>query len=175
MNLLPHKATPFERAMANSVARISDIPVPLRDLWNPQKCPVNLLPWLAWALSVDEWDTNWTEQQKRNVITASVEVHRQKGTIGAVRKALEPFGLGNAIQEWWQTEPCGKPHTFKLSLAFIVTPADIQDSIAATLRRVKPVRSQMLIELVVGFLGQINVIGILRVCTFHRISAHAIY
>ncbi|WP_218789976.1 phage tail protein I, partial [Klebsiella pneumoniae] len=27
-----------------------------RDLWNPWKCPVKFLPYLAWAFSVDRWE-----------------------------------------------------------------------------------------------------------------------
>ncbi len=175
MSLLPPNTTPQERVIAETIARISDVPVPLRTLWNPQKCPANLLPWLAWALSVDEWDANWTEQQKRDTIAASVEVHRKKGTIGAVRKVLEPFGLSNAIQEWWQMEPRGKPYTFRILLSFITTPAHIQDSIISAVRRVKPVRSEMTVELATGFLGQVNIVGILRPILFARISAQITY
>jgi phage tail P2-like protein len=34
-------------------------------LWNPQTCPLAALPWLAWTLSIDKWDTDWTEERKR--------------------------------------------------------------------------------------------------------------
>jgi phage tail P2-like protein len=171
MKLLPPNATPQEQALEKTASRISDVPVPLRTLWNPRKCPSNLLPWLAWALSVDEWNTEWSEEQKRNTIAASIQVHREKGTIGAVRKALEPFGLSNTIQEWWQMKPRAKAHTFKLVLLFITLPAHIQDSIIAAVHRAKPVRSQMTVEAVGEFLGQVNIIGILRPTLFTRISA----
>ena len=52
-DLLPANATPLERALAETTARLSDVAVPIRDLWSPENCPTELLPWLAWALSVD--------------------------------------------------------------------------------------------------------------------------
>ena len=94
--LLPSNATPLERALASVLARISDVPVPIADLWSPARCPVALLPWLAWALSVDEWDSGWTEEVQRDVIAASVDIHRHKGTIWAMRRALVVAGLGDA-------------------------------------------------------------------------------
>ena len=175
MTLLPPNATAQERALEKAISKISDIPVPIRDVWNPWKCPDKLLPWLAWALSVDEWNADWTEEQKRRTIAASVEVHRKKGTIGAVRKALESFGLSNAIQEWWQMTPRGKPYTFKLLLSFITTPAETQNSIIAAVNRVKPVRSAMTLELVNGYLGKVNIVGFVRPIVFTRISAKFVY
>ncbi|MCP6111406.1 phage tail protein I, partial [Klebsiella pneumoniae] len=46
----------LEQRAAAACASISDLNVPLRDLWNPWKCPVKFLPYLAWAFSVDSWD-----------------------------------------------------------------------------------------------------------------------
>ena len=93
------------------MARISDIPLETGKLWNPDSCPADLLPWLAWALSVDEWDSNWNEQTKRELIKASAIIHLKKGTIGAVKDALSAFGYESDIEEWWQHN--GQPHTFK--------------------------------------------------------------
>ena len=42
--LLPPNATALERALASVIARISDVPVPIGDLWNPARCPAPLLP-----------------------------------------------------------------------------------------------------------------------------------
>ncbi len=99
-SLLPHNATHTERAIEAATDR--PIPVLIGDLCNPATCPAALLPWLAWALSVDDWDPEWSEEVKRNVIAVSVEVHRRKGTVWAMRRALDAAGLGDAkIQESW--------------------------------------------------------------------------
>lgn len=113
-DLLPPSATAQERALSEATARLSDVPLLVRESWNPQTCPVSLLPWLAWALSVDEWDTTWTEQEKRDVIESSLMIHRHKGTIGAVRRALTPLGYLIDVVEWWETTPKGDPYTFSI-------------------------------------------------------------
>jgi phage tail P2-like protein len=73
-----------------------------------------LLPWLAWAFSADFWDPNWTEDQKRNAISTSISVQRYKGTIGAVKNALDSLGFDVTIEEWWQMSPAGAPYTFNV-------------------------------------------------------------
>lgn len=95
-DLLPPTATDQERALSESVARLGAIDVPLASLWDPQTCPVALLPWLAWALSVDEWDPAWSEQVKRDVLAASIELHQLKGTVYAVRRAITSQGYPDA-------------------------------------------------------------------------------
>jgi phage tail P2-like protein len=95
-SLLPPNATPQETAIEAATARIGEVPVPNATLWTPATCPAALLPWLAWALSVDEWDGTWPEERQRAVIAASVAVHRRKGTRGAVVAALAAAGYGTA-------------------------------------------------------------------------------
>lgn len=46
-SLLPPGSTPLERRLAQTCSGISDLQVPLRDLWNPATCPVSFLPYLA--------------------------------------------------------------------------------------------------------------------------------
>ena len=58
-------------------------------------CPSDLLSWLAWTLSVDTWDTNWSEDQKRQSIAHSYLVHMRKGTVSSVREVLKGAGYGN--------------------------------------------------------------------------------
>lgn len=115
-NLLPPNASVLERNLAAAMAAIGDINVPIADLLNPDACPTAALPWLAFALSVDSWDPDWTESQKREAVKASLGVHRIKGTIGAVRKALSALGFRAELQEWFNQIPLGEPYTFRLLL-----------------------------------------------------------
>lgn len=94
--LLPDNATAQEIALDLATSRIGDVAVDIRAVMNPQACPAHLLPWLAWALSVDEWDAEWTEETKRAAVAASVGVHRRKGTRAAVRAAIAAAGYGDA-------------------------------------------------------------------------------
>lgn len=114
--LLPPNATPQEIALAGAVSRISNIPLPIRDLRRSDTCPEALLPWLAWTFSLDEWSADWTPEQKRASIANSVFLHRHKGTIGAVRGALAALGVGARVQEWFNQTPRGAPYTYKLLL-----------------------------------------------------------
>lgn len=170
-DLLPPNATPQERSLATTIARLSDVPVALRDLWNAQTCPAAFLPWLAWGMSVDEWDSTWTEKQKRDVIAASVEVHRKKGTIGAVKRVLDSFGLGVSIKEWFELDPPGTPHTFKLLLSIDTIPIGAREAIIEAIKRVKPVRSDFDIEYAAGYGCPLNVTGNGQVTLYQRFTA----
>ena len=76
-------------------AAIDSLPLPIKQIRYPDQCPANLLPWLAWDYSVDIWDSIWSEQTQRDVIDASVFVHRHKGTPAAVLRALEAMNYDN--------------------------------------------------------------------------------
>lgn len=95
--------------------------VPLRDLYNADTCPVHLLPHLAWAWSVDRWDYRWTEATKRAAIKASYYIHAHKGTIGALRRVVEPLGYLIEIIEWFKMVPEGIPGTFALKVGVLDT------------------------------------------------------
>lgn len=113
-SLLPLNSTQLERAV--EVATDETTEVPLRTLYNPDTCPAHLLYQLAWAWSVDRWDDTWPEEVKRSVIRSSFYVHAHKGTIGALRRVVEPFGYLIEVVEWFQTEPMGVPGTFALKI-----------------------------------------------------------
>ncbi|NWB21515.1 phage tail protein I [Pseudomonas sp. D4002] len=120
-HLLPGNSTSLERQAAQALAQIQRVPIPLRQLCNPNTCPVPLLPYLAWAFSVDRWDSNWTEATKRAAIRSSRYIHAHKGTIGALRRVVEPLGYLIEVMEWWQTAPEGAPGTFALKVGVLDT------------------------------------------------------
>lgn len=122
--LLPSSATRLERLAATAGARVTDMPVILRALWNPEDCPSALLPWLAWAWSVDSWRDSWSDRQKRNTIAEALEVQQIKGTIGSVRRALAAIGFQTRVQEWHRQTPIGEPYTFRLYLDVDQEPMD---------------------------------------------------
>ena len=113
-SLLPPSASSFMRCAEAVGTRITDIPVDLNTLWSPDTCPVHLLPYLAWAFSVDRWDRNWPEETKRQVIRDAWLIHRHKGTISALRRAIEPLGYLIRVSEWWEFG--GEPGTFTVEV-----------------------------------------------------------
>ena len=113
-SLLPLNSTPLERAV--EAASVEDLQTALRTLYNPDTCPAHLLYQLAWAWSVDRWDEKWSEAVKRSVIRSAFYIHAHKGTIGALRRVVEPFGYLIEVVEWFQTVPEGVPGTFALKV-----------------------------------------------------------
>ncbi len=91
--LLPPNSTPLERALEETQARIGEIPVPIPTVWRWDECPEELLPWLAWALSVDFWSDEWPTEKKREIIRNSIELHRLKGTLEGIRRYLDFAGI----------------------------------------------------------------------------------
>lgn len=115
-SLLPGNASALSRAMseaaAEAVARLPRWDV-IPDALRHSASPAPLLPFLAWEWSVDEWSPAWPEVQKRTAIAASWDVHRVKGTVYALRVALDVLGLGAEVREWWSYG--GAPYTFRLA------------------------------------------------------------
>lgn len=142
--LLPLNSTPLELGI--EAASVENIAVVLRSLYNPDTCPVRLLPQLAWAWSVDRWDSSWTEAVKRTVIRSAFFVHSRKGTIGALRRVVEPFGYLIEVAEWWQLQPEGVPGTFSLRVG--VSDAGIDEQTYLELARLiddaKPVSRHLI-------------------------------
>jgi phage tail P2-like protein len=117
--LLPPGSSALERRLAQACSSISGLNVPLRDLWNPDTCPVNFLPYLAWAFSVDRWNESWAESVKRKVVQDAFYIHQHKGTVSAIRRVVEPLGYLIRVIEWWKTNDA--PGTFRLDVGVLDT------------------------------------------------------
>ncbi|QII37362.1 phage tail protein I [Rouxiella badensis] len=157
-SLLPSGSTQFERLAAEACAAVSDLAVPLRDLWNPDTCPVAFLPYLAWAFSVDRWDEKWTAAEKRQAINSTFYIHRRKGTVAAIRRIIENLGYSMTLTEWWQiADPRG---TFRLTVDVneIGITADLINELERLISDAKPVsRSVSQLSLSVKVAGVISV------------------
>ena len=142
--LLPPNASALEKNLADITA--VNLPITLANHWNPERCPKALLPWLAWALAVDHWDSDWSEAIQRQCIADSITVHRQKGTVAAIERVLQTLGVQAELEEWF--EHGGKPYTFQLTAwidftdpeRFFLCPATYRQ-LQQTINHVKPIRS----------------------------------
>ncbi len=112
--LLPPSSTAWMRSTEAATARLSGITVAIRTLWTPTACPVDLLPYLAWALSVDRWDKDWPAERKIAVIQRSYWLHCRKGTRAAVRRVIEDMGFSATFAEWFDVGD--EPGTFRLEV-----------------------------------------------------------
>lgn len=97
MSLLPSNATQLERAIEAVMSGMLTIDVPVDRLWSPERCPAAVLPYLAWAFSVDEWDRDWPEERQRAVVAEAIAIQRRKGTPWAIRRTLALMGYGDAL------------------------------------------------------------------------------
>lgn len=97
-SLLPRNRTAVELQLEQTLAVKHSLDTDIiRKLHEPSECPMALLPWLAFALSLDEWDDNWSEAVKRQYISDSIVIHKHKGTAYAIKTALQALGYESVI------------------------------------------------------------------------------
>jgi len=151
-SLLPPNATDTERKLEEALARSDGIPVGLETLWRSSTCPEAVLPWLAWAFSLDTWDGGWTEAAKRAAIGEAVFVHRMKGTRASLVAAFAGIGIDAEVSEWF--EHGGPRNTFRLELGganIFAAGFRLEESFYRTAHRIvettKPVREHYAVRI----------------------------
>lgn len=146
-DLLPNNATEQERTLSLATTRLDEVAVLVRETWDPDTCPEQALPWLAWALSIDQWDVDWTAAQKRAAIKAAIAVQRTKGTIGAVRRSLRALDIEARVLEWHRQQSIGSEYTYKLFIeardGSPVTSLEEIEGAIAVVDRTKSLRSHL--------------------------------
>ena len=85
-DLLPPNATPAERAIAASLH--ATLPVPLRQIMDPNATPTAWLPWLAAHDSVDLWFEDWAVARKRQMVNLAPTLARLTGTVAGPQAFL---------------------------------------------------------------------------------------
>lgn len=121
-DLLPPSASRMERVAARVCASLGEVPVPLRQLWNPWTCRADLLPYLAWAFSVDRWDEAWPINTKRKAVADAFYLHKYKGTTGTFTLDIGVEDQGISEETYQELErliadvkPCSR-HMLGMSL-----------------------------------------------------------
>ncbi|MGT2513415.1 phage tail protein I [Sphingomonas panni] len=115
-SLLPPESTPLERALEAAALRVTAIDVPVETLLDPATIAAPVLPFLAWHLSVDRWEVDWSEATKRAAVADAIAAQRRKGTPASVEAVLASFDALIDLVEWHRTTPRGRPHTFEMHL-----------------------------------------------------------
>lgn len=174
-SLLPPNVTALERAIEAATVRMGALPVPLRTLVDPDNCPLPLLPYLAWAVSIDAWSSDWPEAVKRARVRRAIDIQRHKGTASSVRAVVESFGGAVALREWWQIVPPGAPHTFTMAVELsgndgAPTTAAFADAVINEVRRTKPVRSHFTFTQGLRFNGATGLVAAARPVVFTRLA-----
>ncbi len=138
-SILPPNLGDLERDLDAALARIGEVPIPTATLWDPWTCPLKALPFLAWAMSVDQWRSVWPESVKRQVVASSMDVHRIKGTRPAIEQGLKDLGLDAELVEWFEADPPRQPGTFTINLK---TSIESQDDYDAMVERVQSTKNR---------------------------------
>ncbi len=178
-SILPPTSTRLERAVEQATARIGaiDVDLPPR-LWNPWTCPVEMLPWLAWGLSMDSWDNRWPVAVRRQRVASAIAIQRRKGTAQSVFDVVDSFGASLVLKEWWQYDPPAPPHTFTITLTIGGSlgplPASYIDDIIDEVTRTKPVRSHFTFTQGLNATGGIRLAAVARPALLTRLSATAV-
>ena len=178
-SLLPPNASELERALEQlSGVRLGDIAVPLRDLWSAEHCPELLLPWLAWALSVDQWSADWPLHVRRARVASAIAIQRIKGTAQSVIDVVASFGGNVVVREWFDQTPLGDPCTFSLTVALggqsgAVPSASFIDAVIAEVARTKPARCTFDFTLALTAGARVGLFSAARAVTAARLWCQA--
>lgn len=162
VSLLPANATAFERALEAALAQ--DVEMPIRKLWSAADCPVDLLPYLAWALGVEEWDPDWPAAVKRAAVANAFAIHREKGTLAGLKRVLSTAGAEYEYVE----RPAGVAMTAKLSI--LNSNAVYLPDITRAVNRVKRASLELEIVLQAAAAGRIPIAAGLGAATVAEIG-----
>lgn len=174
-SLLPPNATSAERAYEAATTRIDAIPAPARDLWNADTCPMNLLPWLAWALGIRAWNADWSDAIKRRLVRDALAIARRKGTVESVHAVVQAFGGDMVVREWFELTPKGQPHTFSILLNLNDAQGEpatgrFVEDVIGEIERTKPVRSHFTFTQGLSAVAGIGLFGGAMAATYRRLE-----
>ena len=164
-SLLPINASELLKDLENSSLKATSLEALNRYVTNPDLAPDNILPWLAFSVSVDDWSDNWPKVIKREMIKNSISLHQIKGTKRAIQKALEIIGVAGEIALWWELNPRMTPHSFNITAylndnineyADVIIGLDTQKKLINLIENVKPARSHFNFKLGARFESQIS-------------------
>jgi phage tail P2-like protein len=150
--------------------------VAIRAVWSPDDCPLDLLPWLAWGLSLDNWSTDWPENIKRERVRKAIAIARRKGTADRCARSSP------ASAARWRSANGGRasrglPHTFSLILnldsAGAPASAAFVDQVIAEVNRAKPARSTFTFTQGLTAQAGIGLVAALRPTIYARLSCTA--
>ncbi len=74
--------------------------------------PSNILDYVAFEETSDFYDSNMTDEQKREMISKSQYIHKTRGTVAAVEEVASVFFKNPKVVEWFDYN--GKPYNFRI-------------------------------------------------------------
>lgn len=128
---------------------------------------------IATQWDVRVWRESWTDDLKRSVLSTAIIDKRKRGTVSAVKGALESISSIATIVEWWQKNPKGTPHTFTVYATVSefegTLDSELQEDILALIDDNKPLRSHYDFVLQTTGRGEIGFVGVVRPLVFAKL------
>lgn len=159
--LLPANSSLLELGLDLALGKLVDrIAPPFPELMDPQRTPVDFLPYLAADRGVAEWDAAASESEKRLTVALSWSIQRQAGTDKALKYAVESMGFTPKVTPWYSAVPVGKPYSFDVQ-AVVSRPWSSGDHtrLIRRLRAAKSERDDMTITVVHEASGGLRVVA----------------
>lgn len=155
MSLLPPNSSDLEKAIVGAFESVLDSKdLLIQTLWNADLCPYEFLPYLASALSVDFAIYNQlNEAERRAYIKKSIEIHRKKGSLGALKAALKPLNYSISVVEWYENNK--EPHTIRVNVENTENSAFDLDRIRTVVAQNKNVQTQAILSVKTNQAGKI--------------------
>lgn len=139
--LLPANSSLLELGLDLALGKLVDrIAPPFPELMDPQRTPVDFLPYLAADRGVAEWDAAASESEKRLTVALSWSIQRQAGTDKALKYAVESMGFTPKVTPWYSAVPVGTPYSFDVQ-AIISRPWSTGDQ-TRLIRRLNAAKSE---------------------------------
>lgn len=128
---------------------------------------------IAYGWDASVWRDTWPDDLKRSIIRNVTREKRVRGTVAAVREALNAIGASVSIIEWWQKEPKGEPHTFSVVVTQPeydgVVDAEMQEDVMALLDDAKPLRSHYDFTIMRVIRAKLGINAIIRPAVYARV------
>lgn len=92
--LIYRQAAPLEKALADvEWQRLSAVYAELpRDQWDPYKISSRNLPYLAWAVGVNLWEDDWSDEERRWWVANQWTFKQQRGSLLGTKNFVQAVG-----------------------------------------------------------------------------------
>lgn len=123
---------------------------------------------LAAGFNVTPWRDYWSVALKRSAIIANFDNKRKRGTLSAVKKAVESLGSAVYITEWHKQTPPGTPGTFRIVATYFdgsTSDEEAQEDVIKAVEDAKPFTRHFELIMAQSAKGGINVYGCIRPMT----------
>lgn len=136
------------------------------------KLPGDILDHLATQYRVTPYRDHWNVALKRSAIIANIRNKRKRGTLSAVKKAVEALGSAVYITPWHEQTPKGTPGTFNITATYFdsaTSDEEAQEDVIRAINDAKPYTRHFTLIMQNAVAGGINVCGVIRPVTVSKL------